>query len=116
MAYQIPRDVKGEGRILFIFTLKSFLYAAVGGVIGYFIQLIFSLFNLSFVGYIIMAILALIGFAIGTFKMPDVQGLEIARKTGGEKIDDVILRAIKFKQKSNKIYIYKGDETNDKWY
>ena len=114
MAYQIPRNVKGEGRILFIFTAKSFIYAIVGAGIGYIFELIFSIFKLNLVGYIIMAVLALIGFSIGTFKMPDMQGLEITRKTGGEKIDDVIIRAIKFKQKSNKIYIYKGDETNDK--
>lgn len=112
--YYLPRNVKGEGRILFIFTAKSLIYSAVGGGIGFLFYLIFSLFQLDIVGYIIMGILALIGFCIGTFKMPEAQGLEFTRKTGGEKIDDVILRAIKFKQKNKKIYIYKGDETDAK--
>ena len=112
--YYLPRNVKGEGRILFIFTSKSLIYAAVGGGIGFLFNLILSLFGLDLVGYIIMGILALIGFAIGTFKMPEAQGFEITRKTGGEKIDDVIMRAIKFKQKNKKIYIYKGDETDAK--
>ncbi len=112
--YYLPRNVKGEGRILFIFTAKSLIYSAVGGGIGFLFYLIFSLFQLDLVGYIIMGIFALIGFCIGTFKMPEAQGLEFTRKTGGEKIDDVILRAIKFKQKNKKIYIYKGDETDAK--
>lgn len=29
-------------------------------------------------------------------------------------LDDIIFRAIKFKQKKNKIYVYKGEETDDK--
>ena len=32
--YNLPRNVKGEGRILFIFTGKSFIYAIAGGGIG----------------------------------------------------------------------------------
>jgi len=111
--YYLPRNVKGEGRILFIFTAKSLIYAAVGGGIGFIFSLLFSILGLELVGYIIMGIFALIGFAIGTFKVPEMQGLEITRKTGGEKIDDVIIRAIKFKQKSNKIYIYKGGDEPD---
>lgn len=110
--YFLPRNVKGEGRILFIFTSKSLIYAAVGGGIGFLFSLIFSMLSLDIVGYVIMGVFALIGFSIGTFKVPDVQGLEITRKAGGEKIDDVILRAIKFKQKNKKIYIYKGDDVD----
>lgn len=29
MAYQIPRNVKGEGRILFIFSTKALIYTGV---------------------------------------------------------------------------------------
>ncbi len=50
----------------------------------------------------------LIGFAIGTFKIPESNSFEITKKTGGENIDEVILRAIKFKLKKNRIYLYKG--------
>ena len=30
MPYQIPRNVKGEGRILYIFSTKALIYTAVG--------------------------------------------------------------------------------------
>lgn len=33
MPYQIPRNVKGEGRILYIFSTKSLIYAGIGGFI-----------------------------------------------------------------------------------
>ena len=32
------------------------------------------------------------------------------KKTGGENIDDVIIRWIKFKKNNNKVYIYKEEE------
>ena len=57
-----------------------------------------------------MIIFALIGFGIGTFKMPNTKNFEITKKTGGEKIDDVLLRFIKFKMKKNRIYIYTKEE------
>ena len=111
--YNLPRSVKGEGRILFIFTGKSLIYAAIGGAIGLPFYFIFSLFNMSMVGIIITAIFALIGFIIGTFKVPDLAKFEFTKKTGGENIDDIIKRAIKFKTKGKKIYIYKGGERQD---
>ena len=104
--YNLPINVKGEGRILFIFSTKALIYTFVGIVIGYFISLIFSMINLRVVGYVIIAILGLAGFLIGTLKMPESTNFEITRKTGGENIDDVIMRAIKFKMKKNKIYVY----------
>ncbi len=104
--YNLPRNVKGEGRILFIFSTKALIYTFVGIVIGYFISIIFSMINLRVVGYVIIAILGLAGFLIGTLKMPESTNFEITRKTGGENIDDVIMRAIKFKMKKNKIYVY----------
>mgnify|MGYP005774341575 CR=1 FL=1 len=104
--YNLPRNVKGEGRILFIFSTKALIYTFVGIVIGYFISIIFSMINLRVVGYVIIAILGLAGFLIGTLKMPESSNFEITRKTGGENIDDVIMRAIKFKMKKNRIYVY----------
>ena len=32
--YNVPRNVKGEGRILFIFTPKSLIYTVIGVAIG----------------------------------------------------------------------------------
>lgn len=112
--YNLPRDVKGEGRILFIFSTKALIYSAIGVAVGLVFYFIFSLFGMSIVGLIIMGVLGLIGFLIGTFKMPDSTAFEITKKTGGENIDDVIRRAIKFKMQKNRIYIYQQEQTKVK--
>ena len=104
--YNLPRNVKGEGRILFIFSAKALVYTFIGVCVGLIFYLIFSLVNLSTVGIVIVGVLGLLGFIIGTFKMPDSTAFEITKKTGGENIDDVITRFIKFKLKKNKIYLY----------
>lgn len=49
MAYQIPRNVKGEGRILFIFSTKALITTGIGAVIGLTFWWIFKLMNLSMV-------------------------------------------------------------------
>ena len=111
--YEIPRNYKGEGRILYVFSTKALIYTTVGLGIGLFFYLIFKLMNLKMVGIIITIIFGLIGFSIGTFKMPETKKFSITQKTGGEKIDDIILRYIKFKQKKNRIYVYAKEETKD---
>ena len=108
--YNVPRNVKGEGRILFIFSTKSLITTFIGGIFGLLFYFIFSAVGLKLVGIVITLIFALIGYAIGMFKVPDTNGLEITRKTGGENIDDVILRWIRFKKNGNKVYIYKTEE------
>ena len=108
--YNIPRNVKGEGRILFIFSAKSLITTCVGGGLGLVIYFLFSLFSLSSIGLIIAGIFAIIGYSIGMFKVPESNGLEITRKTGGENLDDVIIRYIKFKNKDKKLYIYTKEE------
>lgn len=66
--------------------------------------------KLSYVGIAIALALAVIGFLIGTFKVPNSTAFDITRKTGGENIDDVILRLIKFKKKKKRIYLYTKEE------
>lgn len=114
--YNLPRNVKGEGRILFIFSTKSLIYTAVGACIGLIFYLIFSLLQLNIVGIIFVVIFALIGYAIGMLKVPNIGALKATKVVGGEKLDDVIKRAINFKRKKNKIYVYDNEEvkTNDK--
>lgn len=112
--YNVPRNVKGEGRILFIFSTKSLITASIGGGIGLIFYFIFKLLNMTVVGIVITLIFALIGYSIGMFKIPDTNGLEITRKTGGENIDDVIKRYIKFKKNNKKLYVYtKEENTNE---
>lgn len=108
--YNVPRNVKGEGRILFIFSTKSLITTCVGGAFGLIFYFIFSLMGLNIVGIVITLIFALIGYAIGMFKVPDTNGLEITRKTGGENIDDVIKRYIMFKKNKKKLYVYTKEE------
>lgn len=106
--YNLPRNVKGEGRILFVFSAKALMCTVIGAGVGFIFYLIFNFIKLKIVGLIIMGVLGLIGFIIGTFKMPDSNAFEITKKTGGENIDNVIGRYIKFKLQKNKIYMYKN--------
>lgn len=108
--YYIPRNLKGEGKILFIFSTKALIYTAIGAGIGMLLSWLIGMFTTSIVKYIGVLILGLIGFSIGTFKVPNTNGLEFTRKTGGEKIDEIIVRAIKFKKNKNKIYISTNEE------
>lgn len=113
--YNIPRNVKGEGRILFVFSTKALIYTAVGVGIGLVIYFILSLLKMDLVGYIVIAVLGLLGFVIGTFKIPDSNAFALTRDTGGENIDDVILRFIKFKMAKSKIYVCTEEsKTKDK--
>ena len=104
--YNVPRNVKGEGRILFIFSTKALIWSGVGALIGGVFYIIFNLFGLTIVGIVAVILLALIGFIIGTFKIPNLERFDITRKTGGENIDDVIKRAFKFRTKKCKCYVY----------
>ena len=82
--YEIPRNYKGEGRILYIFSTKGLIYTTVGAGVGLLFYFIFKMLGLSMVG------------------------------TGGENIDNVIMRWIKFKKNNNKIYVYNlEEETKD---
>lgn len=108
--YMIPRNTKGEGRILFIFSTKALIYTVGGGIIGMPLFYLFKFMKMNTVGIISVALLALIGFGIGTFKIPNSDGFKVTRLVGGENIDDIILRYIRFKKKKNKIYITKEEE------
>ena len=108
--YMIPRNTKGEGRILFIFSTKALIYTVVGGGLGIPFYYLFKNINMNIVGIIIVVILALLGFCIGTFKVPNSEAFKVTRLVGGENLDDIILRYIKFKKKKNKIYITKEED------
>ncbi len=108
--YNIPRNVKGEGRILFIFSGKSLIYTVIGVGVGLPFYGLFSLMNLHVVGIVAIVITALIGFVIGTFKMPEIGILKFTKTVSGEKIDDIIKRGIMFKKKGSKIYLYTKEE------
>lgn len=104
--YNLPRNVKGEGRLLYVFSTKALMYTFVGAGIGFLFYLILNMLSFTLVGYIMVLVFGLLGFIIGTFKMPETNAFEITKKTGGEQIDDVIKRGIKFKMNRNKVYVY----------
>lgn len=107
--YNIPRNLRGETRILVIFSVKSLITTAIGAVIGAIFLFIFNLLGLKIAGIVIMAILALIGYAIGTFKIPTLAGLPFTKKVGGESMDEIIKRYAKFRM-NRKIYTYTKEE------
>lgn len=103
--YYIPRNVKGETRLLYIFTIKSLITTAIGGFIGFLIFLLISSLGFKLQGIIVAAICALIGFGIGAIKIPNQGGPKIIKKVGGEELSDLIIRYIKF-MKNKKVYLY----------
>lgn len=111
MSYNIPRNVKGEGRILYVFSYKAIMYMGIGILVGLIFYSLFSLLGLDVLGYIAIGLFAFVGFGIATLKVPNVTFLKGARLAAGEQIDEVIKRAIKFKMNKNKYYVYL---TNDK--
>lgn len=64
------------------------------------------------VGILAALAFAAVGYGIATLKVPNSNRFEILKKTGGEKIDEVIIRAIKFKAKGKRVYIQKTKEEN----
>lgn len=112
--YNIPRNTKGEGRFFYIFTTKALIVTAVMACMAYFIfRLIGDLFNFSTLGIIGAGIFGVLGFVITSFKIPDSNNFEITRKAGGEYIDQMIMRYMRFKMQKNKIYTFFTEEKND---
>lgn len=102
--YNIPRNVKGEGRILYIFSTKALIYSAVGILIGALLYFILDAIGLTFVGIIIVVLFGFIGFSVATFKIPKVKGIKILNDVSGENIDEIVKRYFKFKNKKIKRY------------
>lgn len=94
-----------------IFSTKSLIASAIGAAIGLVFYYLFKvIFGMGAIGLIITLVFAAIGYGITTLKVPETNNFEITRKTGGDRIDDVIMRAIKFKQKGKRIYVYTKEE------
>lgn len=106
-AYFVPRSVKGETRILFIFTVKSFVLTVAFGLIGVIIWFLLGNFiPISMVaGLILVGLTGGVGYVIGAVTIPDSPAMGPLRKAGGENISDILLRLIAFRGKK-KIYLY----------
>ena len=106
--YYIPRNYRGETRILYIFTIKSLISTAVGIMVGAIFLFIFRAMNMMPVGLGIMAFFALIGFVVGAIKIPTIVAIPVTKKIGGEPIYEIVLRYFKHKKK-RRLYIYTKD-------
>ena len=97
-----------------IFTTKSLIYTCATGAVGLIFYYIFgALLGLTWVGIGLALFFAAIGFVVGTFKIPDTNGMEITRKLGGEEVDKAFLRWLKFRKKGNVIYTYLGTKDEE---
>lgn len=107
--YYIPRNLRGESRIFYIFTVKSLITTVCGVAIGLLFLVIFSLIGMKLVGIIVTALFGLMGFGIGAIKIPTLSGIPITKKIGGEPLSEIITRWIKF-NKNKKMYVYTKEE------
>jgi len=107
--YYIPRNVKGETRILIIFSIKSLITTALGALIGAIFYFILAAVGLGTPGLIVLIVFAVIGYGIGAIKIPTIVGIPFTKKIGGEPLSEIIIRYIKFK-KDRKVYTYEEEE------
>lgn len=115
-SYYLPREYKGEGRILYIFSTKSLIGTGIGAAIGYFLNLLLAMFGINNAMVVLLIVFGLIGYGLTTIKMPESNSFQITKKTGGERLDEIIKRWILFKLKHGKIYIYEekiNNKTNE---
>ncbi len=81
--YYIPRNLRGETRIFYIFTVKSLITAVIGALIGVIFYFIIGIIiGEKTVGAIILGICAIIGWAIGALKIPTISGLPFTKNIG----------------------------------
>ena len=52
--YNIPRNVKGEGKILYVFSTKALMYTFIGAAIGGLLYFILNMVGLGSIGFFII--------------------------------------------------------------
>ena len=90
--YYIPRNYKGETRILYIFSVKSLITTLIGAAIGLLFYFPLRIVGLNTAGIVILAIWALIGYGVGALKIPTIVGIPVTKKIGGEPLSEIIIR------------------------
>lgn len=105
-SYYIPNNkLKGEGRILYIFTGKSLIATFIGAVFGSIFYFIMKAVGHPYIGFGIMIIFAIIGYLVVTIKVPTIGTTRLTKSVGGESLDQIIREYAVFK-KNRKIYSY----------
>lgn len=104
--YGVPRSVKGESRILYIFSVKSLLMTIAGAAVGLIFYFLFAMIGLGKVGVVFVVITAACGFGLATLKIPDSPIVGKLRKAGGENLGDILFRTLFFSRKK-KLFLYR---------
>lgn len=105
-SYYVPRSVKGETRLLYIFSIKSFITTLAFALVGAGIWYLLFLIGLGHIpGIIITIVLGVIGYVFGAVNIPDVPAMGKLRKAGGENIADIAIRFLFFRRKK-RLYLY----------
>ena len=99
--YNIPRNLKGESRILYIFSVKALITTAIGAFVGLFFYIPLTALGAETAGWIAIGIFAVIGFIVGTVKIPLIPAIPFTRNIAGESIDVIVRRYFKFKKNRN---------------
>jgi len=107
--YLIPREMEDENRFL-IFSKMSAIFVLIGIGIGsvlyipfYILYSALGIAAFNYIGITILVIVTLIFWAMGTFKITEINAFAIFKKTGGESVYDIYKRVMKFR-KTKKIY------------
>lgn len=104
--YTVPRKVKGESRILIIFSVYSLLSTIGGALIGALPALLVYSMGFQKIAIGIVIVCAAIGFGLVTLKIPDAAIMGKFRKAGGEIVGDILFRTLTFGRRK-KIYLYR---------
>lgn len=108
-SYFVPRSVKGESRILYVFTIKSFISTLGFGAVGFVLWNLLKVFGIGDIAGIIITILfGGLGYVFGAVTIPDIPAMGVFRKAGGENISNIVLRFITFRHRK-KVFIYNLD-------
>ena len=111
--YYIPRNVKGESRILYIFSVKSLITTLIGGAFGFLFFFIFSIAGLTTLGWIFVAIFAVIGFVVGAVKIPTLSGIPLTKKIRRRVYWSNNTPLYEIQEKQKNLCLYKGGE--ERW-
>ena len=103
--YSVPRNVKGETRLFIIFSIRSLIYTVLFAGVGFIFYLIFAMVGLAPIGVAFIIILAILGYCIASFKIPDIPLAGKFRKASGEMIWEILISTLLF-YKKKKLYIY----------
>lgn len=102
--FNIPRKFTGEGRILKVFTRKSFFYTAIGTGIGFLILKFFTYLDWPIIGLVLGGLCIIPFYLFGRFTYS-----KDLRENAGEDLDTVIFRKLR-KRLNRVIYVTDWEE------